>query len=71
MGKQVEDKFMEDTFKFMKAEAEAFEKAGIAYGTVTFTCPLCGGKATATKFKSGSRTGGGSSCENNCIRSII
>jgi predicted RNA-binding Zn-ribbon protein involved in translation (DUF1610 family) len=56
-------KMMDDFFKIMKAEEEAFEKAGIKEGTVTYTCPICGGTAVAVRYVHNGRTGGlGSHC---------
>lgn len=46
MGKDIDD-----ILKFMKAEDEAFKKAGIKYGEVEFTCPICGGKAWAARYR--------------------
>jgi len=47
----------------MKAEAEAFEKAGIKVGRVEYECPICGGKAIANRYTyNGSYHGLGSGC---------
>lgn len=35
--------------KYIEAEAAAFKNAGIEYGKVEFTCPLCGGKAVSIR----------------------
>ena len=49
---------------FVEAEEEALKEAGIEVGTVEFTCPLCGGKARAHRYRSGGRIRGlGSGCE--------
>jgi predicted RNA-binding Zn-ribbon protein involved in translation (DUF1610 family) len=49
--------------KIIKAEDEAFEKAGIDEGTVTYICPICGGEAVANRYKFGDRYHGlGSGC---------
>lgn len=48
---------------FLKAESEAFQKAGIEVGVVEFTCPNCGGKAIGRRYKyAGKIHGLGSGC---------
>lgn len=48
----------------LKAEEEAFRKAGIDEGTVTYTCPKCGSEAIANRYKHGGRYHGlGSYCK--------
>ncbi|WP_422445995.1 hypothetical protein [Thermoanaerobacterium sp. DL9XJH110] len=60
---------MEDFIKFIKAESEAFEKAGIKTGRVEFICPICGGKAIGNRYKYGGRIHGlGSGCTKCGIR---
>lgn len=59
------EKILLDTLKVFKAEEEAFRKAGIKEGKVTYTCPLCGGTAVAVRYKYGGRYHGlGSHCPN-------
>jgi len=66
--KNNEDILLNKMFTFMTAEKEAFEKAGITLGRVTFTCPLCGGEAVGNRYQHESldgycRVGGfGSGC---------
>lgn len=48
----------------LEAEEEAFKKAGIKEGTVTYTCPNCGGEAVANRYMHGGRYHGmGSYCK--------
>lgn len=48
----------------IKAEEEAFNKAGIEEGTVTYICPICGGEAVANRYMHGGRLHGmGSYCK--------
>jgi transcriptional regulator with XRE-family HTH domain len=59
---------MSDSLKkfinFLKAEDEAFEKAGIKTGRVSFTCPICSGVAVANRYWHGGRIHGlGSGCK--------
>lgn len=54
------DKMME----YLRAENKAFEDAGVTEGTVTYTCPLCGGEAVANRYLyDGSYHGLGSGCK--------
>lgn len=43
-------RFMNDAVKFMVAADEALDERD--FGTVEFSCPLCGGLATAKRFYS-------------------
>lgn len=48
----------------IKAEKEAFKKAGKEAGTVTYLCPNCGGEAVASRYIHGGRYHGmGSYCK--------
>jgi len=51
----------------MMAEEDAFKKAGIEYGDVTFICPVCGGTVHAARYKTpdclAHKVGGHGSCE--------
>jgi len=52
-----------DCNKTIQAENEAFKKAGITEGTVTYICPKCGGEAIANRYKhDGMINGLGSGC---------
>ena len=58
-----ENKMLNDFLKFLETEAKAFEKAGIKTGEVTFSCPICGGKAIGVRYEHGGRIHGlGSRC---------
>ena len=46
---QLSQEFFKKVVDSMKAEAAAFKKAGIKYGTVEYKCPICGGTAHATR----------------------
>ncbi|MBP1931861.1 hypothetical protein [Ammoniphilus resinae] len=35
---------------FYEAELNAFDKAGIAFGKVSFSCPICGGEAISRRL---------------------
>lgn len=63
------DEDLKSLMKFMQARDTAFRKASIEYGRVEFTCPICGGKAVASKYKYndcyGDRIGGAGGC-NKC-----
>lgn len=61
--------FVEKMMAFMRAEEEAFRKAGIKVGRVEFTCPICGGKAVGNRYYYGGRIHGlGSGCTKCGIR---
>ena len=52
-----------DFAKTMQAENEAFKKAGITEGTVTYICPKCGSEAIANRYSHNGRLHGlGSGC---------
>jgi len=61
--------FVGKMMAFMRAEEEAFRKAGIKVGRVEFTCPICGGKAIGNRYYHGGRIHGlGSGCTKCGIR---
>lgn len=63
------DEIIGNTLKFMKAENEAFKKAGLKTGRVEFTCPICGGKAIGNRYMYGGCIHGlGSGCTKCGIR---
>lgn len=65
----MKDTFLDDMLKFMKAENEAYEKAGQETGRVEFTCPLCGGQAIGNRYLYKGRIHGlGSGCTKCGIR---
>lgn len=58
------NKMINIMWECFKAEEKAFEKAGITEGIVTYTCPLCGGEAVASRYlHEGSYHGLGSGCK--------
>ena len=60
---------MDQIISFLKAEAEAFEKADLDVGKVEFACPVCGGKAVGNRYWYGGRAHGlGSGCTKCGIR---
>lgn len=69
MSELIEDDWLDDYLKFMQAENEAFEKAGLKVGKVEFTCPVCGGRAIGNRYEYGGRIHGlGSGCTKCGIR---
>ncbi|MGV2887527.1 hypothetical protein [Paenibacillus taichungensis] len=62
-SKEKIDKLLVDIQKFIEAENQAFDAAGLEVGRVEFECPLCGGKAVGNRYMFGGRIGGlGSGC---------
>lgn len=54
---------LEKIMKMLQAEASATKNAGIEEGAVTYTCPICGNKAVANRYKYAGKTGAlGSGC---------
>lgn len=44
------EEMLDKTFSFMKAEEKAFSEQESEFGEVSFICPICGGKAWATRY---------------------
>lgn len=62
--KHPDNAIIANSLKRLKAEDEAFQRAGIDEGTVTYTCPICGGEAVANRYKYNGRYHGlGSGCK--------
>lgn len=58
------NKLIAEMWECFNAENKAFENAGINEGTVTYTCPICGGEAVANRYlHEGSLHGLGSGCK--------
>ena len=58
------NKILKLMFDCIMTEQKAFDDAGITEGTVTYTCPICGGQAVANRYKHGDRYHGlGSGCK--------
>lgn len=58
------NKIVDLMLKSILAEQKAFEDAGIKEGTVTYTCPICGGEAVGNRYLyNGSYHGLGSGCK--------
>lgn len=49
--KHPENRTLHEMFEFMIASNNAFKKAGLKFGEVTFKCPICGGEAWAGQYK--------------------
>lgn len=61
--KHPDNEIVFDFLKTIQAEDDAFKKAGIEEGTVTYICPKCGGEAIANRYTHDERTHGlGSGC---------
>jgi hypothetical protein len=59
------NKAIDKIIECIEAENKAFEDAGITEGTVTYTCPICGGEAIGNRYLyEGSYHGLGSGCKN-------
>lgn len=60
----VDGKTYEGLMMFFEAENKAFEEAGTEVGEVEFICPICGGKAEASRYYYMGRIHGlGSGCK--------
>lgn len=58
------NKIINEMMMCFEAENKAFEEAGITEGTVTYTCPICGGEAVVSRYLfNGSYHGLGSGCK--------
>lgn len=58
------NKIVDEIMKCFWAEEKVFQDAGITEGTVTYTCPVCGGEAVANRYLyEGSLHGLGSGCK--------
>ncbi len=53
----------EQVATFLRLESETFKKARKKIGSVTFTCPFCGGTVIARRFASGQQSGGCFDCK--------
>jgi predicted RNA-binding Zn-ribbon protein involved in translation (DUF1610 family) len=59
-----DNKIVNEILATLQAENEAFKRAEIKEGTVTYICPNCGGEAVANRYIQGGRVNGlGSYCK--------